>query len=352
MPGPLSSIDALTPAWLTEVLTARRVLSQGRVVDIEKECDAPFMATVCRLALTYSANASPAAPRKLFLKSAPGGTGTQVHGRQEARFYQMAMDDEADLPIPTCYLAAIDDATGTLTLLLEDLSDTHEALEHEIPPTEPQCYQLMEVLARLHAVWWDSPRLGVDIGTAPTRQAIAAAFDEDVANFRAFAEFLGDRLQPSRRAIFDRVIRSLAAIRLERIGSQRQLTLCHGDAHAWNFLYPREAGDSPRLLDWEALRIDIGARDVAYLIAVFWHPERRKWLEKALVRHYHEQLHANGVTGYSWDACWYDYRLSVIHLLFEPVWWWRHQTPAFLWWHRLERLMMAYEDLQCAELLR
>ena len=236
-----------------------------------------------------------------------------------------------------------------VNLLLEDLSETHESLEHEIPPTEKQCYQLMEVLAQIHAFWWERPHAGILIETTP--QMLTDEFNADVANYGAFADFLGDRLLSSHRAIYENVINRMLLLRQKRFASQKHITLSHGDAHAWNFMYPVSEDESPRLLDWEACGVNVGVNDAAYLMAVFWHPERRQWLEKPLLRHYHRHLLQQGISGYTWEDCWYDYRLSVINLLFMPVWWWVFKTPAFLWWYRLERLMMAYDDLECAELL-
>lgn len=352
MPNIIDSSENINAQWLTEILRENNILKNGTVVGINKDCSTPFGATVCKLDVAYSGDADDLAPHKLFLKMLSGGSSISHRGWREIQFYQLMMqDDNHTLPIPKCYYALYDENTGSLNLLLEDLSATHNPLEHEIPPTEKQCYQLMEILAQIHAYWWESPKLGVAIGNPQTEQGITEEFHNDVEMYQGFADYLGDRLMPSRRAIYGRIIDRFLPIKLQRFADGKNTTLSHGDAHAWNFLYPRHEQHMPRLLDWEALGVNIGANDLAYMMAVFWHPERRKWLEKPLVEHYHMKLLENGIQGYTWDNCWYDYRLAVIGNLFMPVWWWNHKTPAFLWWHRLERLMMAYDDLNCAELL-
>lgn len=66
---------------------------------------------------------------------------------------------------PQCFEAI--DATDMTAwhLLLEDLSDTHFiATEWPLPPTLAQCEIIVQALARFHALWWDSPRLGTSIG--------------------------------------------------------------------------------------------------------------------------------------------------------------------------------------------
>ena len=249
------------------------------------------------------------------------------------------MTHDHDLPVPRCYYAV------PPNLLLQDLSDSHTRLENELPPTESQSYQLVETLAKLHAHWWEweGPKTPAALPESMTKE-----FDEDVKVYRAFTDSLGDHILPAHRAIFDRVIDRFLSVRRKRFADQRHLTLTHGDAHAWNFLYPKSDGALPVLLDWEAFGVNLGPLDLAYLMAIFWHPARRSLLEKSLVKHYHQRL---GVPGYSWGDCWYDYRLSVVNLLFMLAWWWSFRMPAYLWWYRLERLMMAYEDLNCAELL-
>lgn len=345
------SSENITSHWLTRVLQNQGTLTNSSIVALEKDCSTPFGATVCKIKATYSNGVDASVPRKFSLKILAGDTTISHHGLREIQFYQLMMTENHTLPIPKCYHANYDENTGALNLLLTDLSDTHFALEHEIPPTEKQCYQLMDILAQIHAYWWKNPKLGVEIGTMPTEQTLADEFEEDISVYRAFADYLGDRLMPSRHAIFERVINQFLHVKQKRFANIKTLTLSHGDAHAWNFLYPRHQQDKPYLLDWEALGVNIGTNDLAYMMAMFWHPARRQWLEESLVKHYHNQLLAHGIKNYTWDDCWYDYRLAIISNLFMPAWWWKHHTPAFLWWHRLERLMMAYEDLNCAELL-
>jgi hypothetical protein len=98
-------------------------------------------------------------------------------------------------------------------------------------------------------------------------------------------------------------------------------TLAHGDAHVWNLLYPRADGaPGIYLIDWDAWRIGRGAFDLAYMMALHWYPERRARLEAPLIERYHAGLLAHGVTDYSLDRLWEDYRLAVIGHLATPVW--------------------------------
>ncbi|MGD2078946.1 MAG: aminoglycoside phosphotransferase, partial [Chloroflexota bacterium] len=106
-----------------------------------------------------------------------------------------------------------------------------------------------------------------------------------------------------------------------------------------------------RIVDWQSWRVDTGTDDLAYMMACHWYPEYRARWERPLVEGYHRALLTYGVVDYPWPACWYDYRASVIRCLFFLLGSWHPARPASMWWERLEKGLLAYEDLGCAELL-
>ncbi len=138
----------------------------------------------------------------------------------------------------------------------------------------------------------------------------------------------------------------------ERMANGKGLTIIHGDAHAWNFLYPRDPETHRvRILDWALWQVGRATNDLAYLIAMHDFPDYRARMERPLVRHYYDRLVGLGVEGYSWDDCWLDYRLSAIHNLFFPVYHWVVKGDPALWWPNLERAMLAYHDCAAEDLL-
>ena len=70
-----------------------------------------------------------------------------------------------------------------------------------------------------------------------------------------------------------------------------------------------------------------------------------------MLHRYCEALASNGVTRYSFDALWEDYRLSVIWRLGVPVWQSSVELGPWIWWSHLERILSAFDDLGCEELL-
>lgn len=344
----------VTPEWLTANLSQQGILRQGQVMRVTPgEARASFASRVCRLKVTYSANASPGVPARLFLKTsspalAPGEFDHEQIDR-EVYFYQVvapAMNTEFIIP---CFSAARDAETGATHILLKDITATHTPCSQ--PPSSCTCEQAVEILSRLHAFWWDHLRLGKDIGQYPTWEERQQDFADTEKCTHEFMNHLGDALSPAWGAVYESVLPALPNL-FRRHAAGKNLTLVHGDAHLGNFLFPRntEAG-SACLLDWQFWHPTIGGTDLAFMIATEWEIAARRERERPVLRRYYEGLLERGVQGYAWDACWDDYRLSVILVsLFIPVWRWSvfHWDPDFA---ALERGMTAFNELKCADLL-
>ena len=254
-----------------------------------------LMSRIIRLRLTYDGPAN-ALPGGLVIKTGrPEQRGSEwSNGRQEVAFYG---DVAPSLPgglVPRCFDARHADATTPWHLVLEDLTDTHAlATEWPLPPSEAQCRTIVGSLGRLHAAWWDDPRLGVTVGTRLDNAAMDRLIRQVVGHFGVFADRLGDELSGERRAFYEGLM--AAAPRLLNGIDARNITLGHGDAHVWNCFLPRNGSDEVRWFDWDGWRIRVPTNDLAYMMAVHWYPERRQRLERGLLDHYHSVLLENGV---------------------------------------------------------
>lgn len=82
-------------------------------------------------------------------------------------------------------------------------------------------------------------------------------------------------------------------------------------------------------------------------MAFHWPAETRAVQEEALLRRYHAQLLALGVTRYSWDDCLYDYQASIVHLLTTMTMHWR--LPANR--ERCKLGLQAFADWDCERIL-
>jgi len=351
----IQSAEQVTPEWLTTTLCEQGILPCGKVTEVTPGSPrSTFASRVWHLDVSYSPEAPPGAPKKLFLKAsnpalAPGEF--DLHSlHQEILFYRQIAPAMPDPPAVPCYHAGYDPQTGSSHLLLQDVSETHAACPD--PSCETNCQQAVETLAGFHSFWWDHPRLGKDVGSFPTRQEREQEWSEAERSVAGFMTALGDRLRRSWRETYQSVLAVLPGL-YQRHATGRNLTLAHGDAHLGNYLCPRRPGKGRTyLVDWQFWHPTIGGTDLAFLMATEWEPELRRRLEEPLLQRYLARLAALGVNDYSWTECWDDYRLSVILVsIFIPVWRW----SIFKWeldLAALERSMEAFEDLKCADLLR
>ncbi|MEA2737054.1 MAG: hypothetical protein QOH05_361 [Acetobacteraceae bacterium] len=203
---------------------------------------------------------------------------------------------------------------------------------------------------RLHANWWDDARLGISVGTWLDADAGEHLRQRLEIGCRALADRLGDNLPSERRALLERLARTMPDL-LRRYHTHRNVTIVHGDSHVWNCFLLRDGGNDARLFDWDAWRPQVPAVDLAYMMAMHWYPDRRRRLERPLLDHYHKVLLAHGVSGYDRRTLDDDYRWAVLMHAATPVWQAAGQIPPVVWWHNLERILMAVDDLGCEEFL-
>jgi hypothetical protein len=206
----------------------------------------------------------------------------------------------------------------------------------------------VEALARVHAAWWETPGRGVV--QSHSTQSLTSMIDGIRSRLPHFLEAIGETISSDARRTLEKVFASSLKPWL-RLTDARALTVTHGDAHAWNFLFERTGSGPAILIDWQLWHTDVGARDLAFLMALHWYPELRHEVEQPLLRHYHDTLRALGMTGYSFQDLMLDYRRCVVRNLTVPIVFWNRGMQPEYWFHRLECALAAYRDLACDELL-
>lgn len=349
----LGSVEEVTPDWLTDVLRRQEALAGIRVTKVRvDEAKQSFMASIAKLRIGYDGDPPVGSPTRLFLKTSrpPDQPASSASGRGEIAFYRTGAPAMADPPVPRCYDAAFEDATQRFHLLLEDLSESHRELsDYPLPPTIVESEGIVTAFARVHAAMWGDPRIGNGIGPGLPDPDLYVTHLGPL--FARFADALGDRLSSERRQRCERMLAARPLI-TKRFSVPKDLTLIHGDAHVGNMLYPREeSSGGVRLVDWDFWRIRPAAWDLAFMMAVHWFPDRRHAAEDRLLQHYHRALEAEGVQAYDIEALRRDYRLAVIDQLMVPLHQMSVKQDAAIWWTNFERIMHAYEDLGCEELL-
>jgi len=332
----------ITPEWLENALASGpdpQCSIDTVTTDMERELP---VSKVARLVASYREN-----PKKLpdsfFLKLSKPDVNVGV---AEIAFYN-AVSEPADT-IPHCYRAEADETSHSSYLLLEDLTDTHFQTEQETAPDREVSLEAVGTLARFHARWWNEPQLGVSVGKVfdgPWLDAFAAELSVSVDEFKATHQLPRDHVGAR-----DLMVENSEMI-WGRLTTRRGLTLTNGDLHWWNFMFPKNAErNSVRILDWQLWHVDLGVRDLAFLLAFGGFAEPRPMLELELVTHYYNCLTTNGVS-IGWEALWTDYRISAIRNLNLPIIFWKQGKHSSTVETALRRALASYVRLGCEELL-
>ena len=353
-------LGEVTASWLTRALRNPRAPSAAvSAFDAVPVAEGTgFMSQLYRLRLEYE-GAAGGLPRSVVLKLPSSDPHMRAYfdrvgqNQREVSFYRQRLADGL-LHTPRSYHCAADAATGDSALLLEDLSDARQG--DSVAGCSPlQARMAMEQLATFHAAWWDTPALEA-LDWMPRKDAEAAFFEETYDD--AWRSFIGKAdagMPPGLRELGDRLASEVSAIKSRLSAAPR--TIVHGDYRLDNCFFPTAEGAPPFVVfDWEFCVLGRGAYDAATFISEAFPAERRRAEEMELLRLYHSTLEAHGVTGYSFEECVEDYRLSMLEVL---VFWivtggycvYEGERATAYLHSSLARFDAAIADLRCEELL-
>ncbi|MCJ7659094.1 MAG: ecdysteroid 22-kinase family protein [Anaerolineales bacterium] len=334
----------LTLESLSEILSGASIIPQDTLKSFKKraDCSTPFSrGKVEFLELELTPGCDPGLPTSLVVK-----TG---NSKKEASFYSRIAPGLPHPPLVRCYYCEYDKEKDASLLLLEDLSAICRQTRWPIPPSQERCEAAIDSLALIHAAWWGKlEELTPLHDSLPVERTWVGRYMQAMESLTPFLESLGDRISDECRSIYQQALPKI----FKSFDLDANYTLIHGDAHSWNFMFPIQTTTTPVwMIDWNMWDFSRGTDDLAYLMGLHWSPERRSRLEEPLLRRYIEQLRGHGISDYSWDKLWDDYRLSCICNLLIPVWQWRHGIHPSIWWFHLERSFLTYQDLECEEVV-
>lgn len=353
----IRSLEQVSPQWLTAVLAESGALQTGLVMSFGVDPGRGNWSTNAILHLQYSAGATGTLPQRLFLKMVKIDLEDEFFGPSEVNYYCRDYLDVPDAPLIRCYHAAYSEAEQRYHLLLDDLSLSHlEAAAKE--PTLEYGLALAEGLAALHARWWGRQRLAE--AQAPVHPA---------GHIQAFVEIARPGLHPilhhfahQLQAHWPALLRDLYAghpqAMIQRTQNDNGFTLIHGDLGCNNILVPRVGRRPLYFIDRQpfnwSLTSWLGVYDLAYAIVLDWEIEQRRQFEIPILSHYHAQLIQRGVTNYSWEQLYDDYRLSAAMGVYIATEYCRggfiNESWLPVWLPMLQRSLTACDDLACFQL--
>jgi hypothetical protein len=345
-----------TPEWLTRVLIRGGALTHGNVADVQTDADERTLSTSVRLRVRYTDESKGDMPRRLFLKTVNADMEDEFFGSSEVDYYVRDYVGVECAPIIRCYDAAFSAEQRRYHLLLDDLTESHIEARHKTPALE-YGLALAEGLACLHAHWWGAERIALSGDRMPTAQQINRFVEIARPGAGHIVEAMPDKLQPHWPEAIDELIEHHPGAMVERTQDSNGFALIHGDVNRTNILVPHD-GDRPLYIidrqpfDW-SLTVWLAVYDLAYAMVLDWDIERRRRYEIPILRHYHDQLSARGVAGYSWERLFDDYRLSVGICVYVAIEWCRdgiNHEWAHIWLPKLQNSLTACDDLNSREL--
>lgn len=310
---PRRAADA-TPAWLTRALQAE--FPGLRVRSVEPVDQHAGTTDRARLRITYDDPGTGAPPPpSLFVKTAPPDVATRLFvnlmrlGVNEVRFYR-EIAPAVPIEHPRMFHADAGGAAQRFVLVLEDLAARGaDFADVETNVTLEQAPSVMRELARLHARFWDSPRLRGDLAwlRAPDRRPHAAVERCLCAAALAPAQRrFPDVVPVELRTVAPRIMAARDAF--EAVWARGPLTVVHGDAHIGNLYFlPGTVG----FLDWQLAQCCQGMRDVAYFLIGSLSTELRRAHQHDLIASYLATLRAQGAAAPAFEEAWLQYRLHA-----------------------------------------
>ena len=316
-----STIEEVTPEWLTQMLQNSGALPEGQIKSFDSELigqGVGILGLLYRVTLNYSADSSKA-PETLVVKLPVQHehtrhlTRTFMFYEKEVGFYR-DISTSSPLGTPECFAAFHDSESDDFVLVLEDLTGGEVHSQIDGCPI-PQAEYAVKALAEHHAAFWDSSRFSEDLAWVPRGwdPPMPQGVQQGVADaWPICQEMFGDRISDRIRKVCER----FPAVTTELMQyPEAGTTLSHGDFRLDNLFFN---GSELTVIDWQICIRTRGAYDLGYFLSQSLTVEDRRAHEKSLIDLYQSTLALSGID-YSTDELMTDYRRAVLFCICYPI---------------------------------
>lgn len=309
--------DLVTPEWLTAVLRHSGTIGEDSTV-ASFTSDAIGTGQVganIRYQMTYDGAPGPSSVVCKFSSRDPQSASTGVQTltyETEVAFYR-DLAPTVQISRPHCHLAAIEHGTANVVLVMEDLAPAAQG-DQIAGCTVEQATIAIDEAAKLHGPRWGDPTLKDLTWLDRTTQQGGIAMMMAMI-WESFVDRYEATLHDVTIEAGGRLIGSIEGLRTDQPAA---LCPVHYDYRLDNMLFGHP--DRPLVVvDWQTVQLGLGPSDVAYFLGNAFEPEVRRSCEETLVERYHDGLVGFGVSGYSLEQCWDDYRRSAYASLIMAV---------------------------------
>ena len=307
---------AVTAEWMTEVLHRSGALPGGSsVASIEIEplgAGVGVMGELARIQITYEGDHG-SAPASVIVKSPSPFEENRAQGvglgmyEAEIRFMR-ELDANTAVRTPRVFLADIVSGTAEFVVVMEDLG--HLVMGDQVQGVTPQqARDAVQTMADLHAGWWgkvQTPEMEWVPSVVHARiEGLSQMWPALWMGFNAkFASSLPEGGAAAGELIAANFWRVMNKI------SEWPWTLLHQDYRVDNLFFDAGSLEPVVVIDWQGIGRGPGIYDLCYFLGGSLTIDDRRRHEASLVQSYHDRLVQRGVTDYSFEQLWHDYRFG------------------------------------------
>jgi thiamine kinase-like enzyme len=344
-----SSIEEITPEWLTGALKKSGVLNGNTVQSVESKIvgsDIGYMGILARLTIKY-AKPDDSAPATMIAKIPTLEPKNKMvmeafwNFERENRLYEEVLHD-LPLRTPKCYFSGFDPGRdekwmnkvyrryGKLPkglmvfyllyvgirnlrlkrryiLLLEDFGDL-EQIDQRDGCSFDVAMKVMKPLGISHASTWNSPILNKfwlkDHKDFSNMIGFLASQSTKILN-KLFAE----KQSPKLKEVMDWIIKNNS--KLDAFTRSRPKTLIHTDYRLDNIFFNKKT-DGIAVIDWQASCPGMGLFDPCFFLLNNGSGPFTSDQALEMITNYHQGLVEGGVSDYSLDECMSDYKYCLL----------------------------------------
>jgi len=308
------------------------------------------------LTIKLTAKVSDGSTKKLFVKTMKPNKAENVYhskNMRESEFYRLVKENNINsAPLPTCHVASSCQEKGEFLIILDDVSGEYTAPGNAALQSNNTWLRCAESLAKLHAAFWEHSIIAAMQEEYLDETATQTYINKLKERLGLFISHFSDNFDTQTKETLTKAAEiNILQVKetASRIIANRNVTICNGDSHIHNFMLPVTEGGLPLVVDFQFWGEGIGTGDLAHLTRVKF---AKPGLQLAMAEHYYETLLASGVVGYSWEACWHDYRISAASMVLIPMWQYSgFKMPYSEWKDALQDLTRNFHYLECEDIL-
>jgi hypothetical protein len=310
------SPDELTPAWMTAALRAGELDAEVSSLDVQSFGEgAGMLSQLVRVRLEYSAGRG---PESVVVKmptpiEANRQTAINFHNYEREVLFYRDLANQTAARMPIVYYADII-GLEEFILVMEDLGG-YRLGDQVIGATVKEARLAMTAMAELHAPFWTR----VDTAEFEFIPPHYPSYHSDgllqgsIAVWDNMVAVAGDALPAEMANVKDRFLNAIP--KLQEWISSPPRTIVQGDFRMDNLFFGQPPDQAAiAICDWQAPLRCKGAHDVAYFLSQSVPIEVRREHERELIALWYAGLVEGGVTGYSAEQAWEDYRRGVLVL--------------------------------------